>query len=87
MPTINPVWEELNRRKAVVYTHPTSANCCVNLLPGISTPIIEFGTDTTRTIASLIFSGASQKYKDINWIWSHGGGTEPFQTSGYPRAD
>jgi len=22
----------------------------------------------------LIFSGSSQKHKDINWIWSHGGG-------------
>lgn len=74
-PHFNPVWEELNRRKAVVYTHPTAANCCVNLLPGISDAAIEFGTDTTRAIASLIFSGASQKYKDINWIWSHGGGS------------
>jgi predicted TIM-barrel fold metal-dependent hydrolase len=69
-----PVWEELNRRKATVYTHPTGANCCVNLVQGIPESTIEFGTDTTRTIASLIFSGTSQKYKDINWIWSHGGG-------------
>ena len=22
----------------------------------------------------MIFSGSSQKHKDINWIWSHGGG-------------
>jgi len=70
-----PVWEELNRRKATVYTHPTGANCCVNLVQGIGEAAIEFGTDTTRTIASLIFSGTSQKYKDINWIWSHGGGS------------
>jgi len=70
----DPIWQELNRRKATVYTHPTGANCCVNLVQGISEAAIEFGTDTTRTIASLIFSGMSQKYKDINWIWSHGGG-------------
>jgi predicted TIM-barrel fold metal-dependent hydrolase len=69
-----PVWEELNRRKATVYTHPTGANCCVNLVPGVPESAIEFGTDTTRSIASLILSGTSQKYKDINWIWSHGGG-------------
>jgi predicted TIM-barrel fold metal-dependent hydrolase len=69
-----PVWEELNRRKATVYTHPTGANCCVNLVRGIDEAYIEFGTDTTRTIFSLVFSGMSQKYKDINWIWSHGGG-------------
>ena len=41
---------------------------------GIDDAYIEFGTDTTRSIFSLIFSGSSQKNKDINWIWSHGGG-------------
>src|SRR5262245_40782214 len=73
-PQFAPVWEDLNRRKATVYTHPTSPNCCVNLVPGVPDYMIEFGTDTARSIASLILSGTSQKYKDINWIWSHGGG-------------
>ena len=69
-----PVWEELNRRKAIVYTHPTSANCCVNLVRGIEDSYIEFGTDTARSIFTIVFSGAAAKYPDINWIWSHGGG-------------
>lgn len=69
-----PVWEELNRRKATVYTHPTTPNCCVNLVPGVAAATIEFGTDTTRAIASLLLSGTSQRFKDINWIFSHGGG-------------
>jgi predicted TIM-barrel fold metal-dependent hydrolase len=70
-----PVWEELNRRKATVYTHPTGANCCVNLVRGIDEAYIEYGTDTARSIFSVIFSGTAQKYKNINWIWSHGGGS------------
>jgi predicted TIM-barrel fold metal-dependent hydrolase len=77
-----PVWQELNRRKATVYTHPTAANCCVNLVRGIDPALIEFGTDTTRSIFSVIFSGAAKKYPDINWIWSHGGGA---LTSFYER--
>jgi 6-methylsalicylate decarboxylase len=73
-PSFAPVWQELNRRKATVYTHPTTANCCSNLVPGVPPTIVEYGADTTRAIASLILSGSAQKYPDINWIWSHGGG-------------
>jgi predicted TIM-barrel fold metal-dependent hydrolase len=73
-PEFTPVFDELNRRKATVYTHPTNANCCANLVQGLADFVIEWGTDTTRSIANLIFSGASQRYKDINFIFSHGGG-------------
>ena len=70
----DPIWDELNRRKATVYTHPADATCCVNLVQGVPPTAIEWGADTTRSIANLIFSGTSQKYRDINWIFSHGGG-------------
>jgi predicted TIM-barrel fold metal-dependent hydrolase len=40
--------------------------------------MIEWGTDTTRTIADIIFSGNAQKFRDIRWIFSHAGGTMPF---------
>jgi predicted TIM-barrel fold metal-dependent hydrolase len=69
-----PVFDELNRRKAVVYTHPTLANCCVNLVRDVPEAAVEYGADTTRTIVNLIFSGASQRYSDISFIFSHGGG-------------
>jgi predicted TIM-barrel fold metal-dependent hydrolase len=63
-----------HRRKATVYTHPSSPSCCTGLVAGVPDFVVEYGTDTARTIASLLLSGTSQKYKDINWIWSHGGG-------------
>ena len=37
-PEFTPVFEELNRRKAVVYTHPMSPSCCVNLVKGWHVP-------------------------------------------------
>jgi 6-methylsalicylate decarboxylase len=70
----DPIWVELNRRKATVYTHPADASCCVNLVQGVPDAVLEWGADTTRSISSLIFSGTSQKYRDISWIFSHGGG-------------
>lgn len=73
-----PLWEELNRRKAVVFRHPLSNQCCANLQPGIGDPTIEFGTDTTRTLASLVFSGTAQRYPDMRLIFAHAGGTMPF---------
>jgi len=75
-----PVMEELNRRKAVVHVHPTAANCCRNLAyaPGIAPGSMEYGTDTTRAIVGIAFSGDSTKFPDIRFIWSHAGGTVPF---------
>lgn len=77
-PYFAPVFEELNRRRAVIYTHPTSANCCRNALPGIPDTAIEYGTDTSRAIVRTVFSGTSQKYPGIRIIFSHAGGTMPF---------
>jgi 6-methylsalicylate decarboxylase len=79
--SFRPVWEELNRRKAVVYTHPITPACCGNLNDAIPAVAIEWATDTTRTIASLVFSGVAARYPDIRWIFSHGGGTMPFLLS------
>ncbi len=70
-----PLFEELNRRRAVVYTHPNTSLCCANVQLGIPEPAIEFGTDTTRTIASWIFGGFAQRFPDIRIIFSHAGGT------------
>lgn len=70
-----PVMDELHRRKATAYTHPNEPACCRNLATSVPSVIIEYGTDTTRTVASLIFSGTSVRCKDINFIFSHGGGT------------
>jgi predicted TIM-barrel fold metal-dependent hydrolase len=39
---------------------------------------MEYGTDTTRAITGVCFSGDASKFPNIRWIWSHGGGTMPF---------
>lgn len=74
-----PIMDELNRRKAILYTHPTAANCCRNILtPEIPPTVIEFGTDTTRTITDIVFSGTAARCPDLKFIFSHAGGSLPF---------
>jgi len=84
-PAFFPIMEELNRRKVVVYTHPTAANCCTALQAKVPPVMIEFGTDTTRTIASILFDGNARRFRDIRWIFSHAGGTMPFLVERFVR--
>jgi predicted TIM-barrel fold metal-dependent hydrolase len=70
--------EELNRRNAIVHVHPTAANCCRNLNYGVAPGSIEYGTDTTRAITGVAFSGDAARFPNIRFIWSHAGGTVPF---------
>jgi predicted TIM-barrel fold metal-dependent hydrolase len=79
------VLDELNRRKAVVYTHPLRPECCRNLIAEVPPSAIEYGTDTTRTIASLLFTGTASRCPDIKFIFSHAGGTMPFLIERFVR--
>jgi predicted TIM-barrel fold metal-dependent hydrolase len=77
-PLFAPVLDELNRRHAVVYAHPLPPACCRSLIAGVPPSTIEYATDTTRTITSLLFSGAAARHRDVRFIFSHGGGTMPY---------
>jgi len=84
-----PVFDELNRRKAVVYTHPHAPNCCANVMAelDIRDSVIEFGTDTTRALTNLLFSGTAARCPHLRVIWSHGGGTMPFLAERFIRME
>jgi predicted TIM-barrel fold metal-dependent hydrolase len=79
-PSMKPIMEELNRRRAVVFTHPVKADCCRNLVPGVGDNTIELATDTARAIAGLLFSGTLTQFPEIRFIFSHAGGTIPALT-------
>jgi 6-methylsalicylate decarboxylase len=74
-PVFAPVLDELNRRKAVVFVHPLACESCRGIQPLITEATIEYGTDTTRAIASIVFGGTAKRCPDIKFIFSHGGGT------------
>jgi 6-methylsalicylate decarboxylase len=75
--TYRPIFDELNRRKAVVYVHPLVATCCAGLSVGVPPAVLEVPHDTTRTVTSLLVSGGFARWRDIKWLFSHAGGTIP----------
>ncbi len=77
-PDFNPVFEELNRRKALVYVHPLASPCSTDLMEWVPDALIEYPHDTSRAVLSLLFSGTLARLPDIRFIFSHAGGTIPF---------
>jgi 6-methylsalicylate decarboxylase len=77
-PIYNPVWEELNRRKAIAYFHPYAPNCCGGgLVANVPESLFEYPYDTGRAVLSLLFNGTLAKYRDIKWLFSQAGGPVP----------
>jgi predicted TIM-barrel fold metal-dependent hydrolase len=72
-----PVLEELDRRNAVVFVHPTVPACCQTLLSAVMPLVSEVTQDTTRAVTNLLFTGAFSRFKNIRFIFTHAGGHVP----------
>ncbi|MGH3914862.1 MAG: amidohydrolase family protein [Pseudonocardiaceae bacterium] len=85
-PGLNPVFEELNRRRAVVFIHPNpSYHCSCTGNPdlgfAVPPPLVDFVMDTTRAVADLLFRGTLRRYHELRFILAHAGGAIPYLAS------
>jgi 6-methylsalicylate decarboxylase len=73
------VFQELERRKTVVFIHPNTVPPGA-IVPKISVPwgIVEFPFDTSRAVTNLLFTGALERFPSIRYIVSHAGGAIPY---------
>ena len=78
-PAFDPLFEELNRRGAVVFIHPTSAYCPTCHGSGLDYPraMLEFLFDSTRAVTNLILSGTLERNPDLKVIVPHAGAALP----------
>ena len=76
-PYYEPMYQELNRRKAIVFIHPLAPKCCANLNDSVPFSMNEFDFDVTRCISSLLVNGVLHRYPDVRFIVPHSGGTVP----------
>ncbi len=77
-PAFAPVFDELNRRKCVVFVHPALHPATAKLIPGLVPQGIEFPFETTRAITNLVLHGTLTRCPDIKFIFSHGAGVLPY---------
>jgi predicted TIM-barrel fold metal-dependent hydrolase len=76
-PVYFPIFQELNRRKAVTFIHPFVPKCCRNLVKGVQDYVVEFDFDTTRAVTSMLYNGTLSKCPDLKVIVNHSGAAVP----------
>ena len=90
--SLTPVYEELNKRGAVLFLHPTAPHCQCSVFTtagehphdiglGYPMPLIEFIFETTRTVTQMILSGTLARYPNLRLIVPHAGAALPVVAS------
>jgi 6-methylsalicylate decarboxylase len=77
-PQFTPLFDELQRRAAVVFVHPNPSPDSSGHAPGLPDSLIDYPADTTRAIARLHYSNTFARTPDVTCILSHAGGTVPY---------
>jgi len=82
-----PVFEELERRSAVVFVHPTASPDPAAHRLGLPDSLIDFTADTTRAVAQMLYSNRLARTPSVKYILSHAGGVIPYLASRFAIVD
>src|SRR5580692_11892774 len=82
-----PLFDELERRAAVVFVHPTSSPDPAARSLGLPDSLIDFTADTTRAVAQLHYGNIFARTPNVKYIFSHAGGTSPYLATRFAIVD
>ncbi|MFH8496757.1 amidohydrolase family protein [Streptomyces coeruleorubidus] len=74
---LEPVFAELDRRRAVVFLHPTSPLGWEQSALGRPRPMVEYVFDTARAVTDLVMAGVLTRHPSLRVIVPHCGGVLP----------
>jgi 6-methylsalicylate decarboxylase len=77
-PLYRPLFDELQRRGAVVFIHPTMSPDPSAHRLGLNDSLLDFPVDTARTVAQMHYKGVFAATKDVKYVLSHAGGVVPY---------
>jgi len=75
-PAFEPLWAELDRRRAIVFVHPGQPP--LPTLAGVAGPMVDYPFDTTRAAVQLVLNGVVARYPGARIILAHAGGFLPY---------
>ena len=86
-PALEPVFEELERRKTVVYVHPNPSPDAVAHSLGLPDNLLDFPTDTNRAVAQMHYTNRFARTPNVKYIFSHAGGSIPYLAARFAIID
>src|SRR3984893_10248535 len=85
--TLEPVFEELERRKSVVFVHPNPSPDAVAHSLGLPDNLFDFPTDTNRAVAQMHYMNRFARTPNVKYIFSHAGGSIPYLAARFAIID
>jgi predicted TIM-barrel fold metal-dependent hydrolase len=82
-----PLLDELERRRAVVFVHPTMSPDPTAHKLGLPDSLIDFTADTTRAVAQMHYLNRFARTPNVKYFFAHAGGTIPYLTGRFRIVD
>ena len=83
----DPIFEQLQDRRAVVFVHPNASPDAAARQLGLPDFLVDFAADTTRAVAKLHYSSTFARTPGVSYVFSHAGGTIPYLVSRFALLD
>ena len=84
---LEPVFEELERRQAVVFVHPNPSPDAAAHALGLPDNLLDFPTDTNRAVAQMHYTNRFARTPNVKYIFSHAGGSIPYLAARFAIID
>ena len=84
---LEPVFEELERRRAVVFVHPNPSPDAAAHSLGLPDNLLDFPTDTNRVVAQMHYTNRFARTPNVEYIFSHAGGSIPYLAARFAIID
>jgi 6-methylsalicylate decarboxylase len=85
--TLEPLFEELERRESVVFVHPNPSPDAAAHSLGLPDNLIDFPTDTNRAVAQMHYTNRFARTPNVKYIFSHAGGSIPYLAARFAIID